>query len=75
VQEGDAAEPRAGGCGSVGGPGDACGSARQPLDLIKKDPREGRDCRGAVGKHAAQDWGGLEFDSFGDSKERLPGIV
>jgi hypothetical protein len=38
----------------VGGPGDACGSAQQPLDLIKKDPREGRDGSGAVGKHAPQ---------------------
>jgi hypothetical protein len=57
VQEGDGAQPRAGGCGRVGGPGDACGSAQQPLDLIKKDLREGRDGRGAVGKHAAQSLG------------------
>jgi hypothetical protein len=32
VQEGDGAQPRAGGCGHVGGPGDACGSAQQPVD-------------------------------------------
>jgi hypothetical protein len=57
VQEGNGAQPRAGGGGRVGGPGDACGSAQQPLDLIKKDPREGRDCRGAVGNNAAQSLG------------------
>ena len=53
VQKGDAAEPWAGGrCGSV--PRDACGSAQQPLDLVKKDLRECGDGRGSVGEHAAQ---------------------
>jgi uncharacterized radical SAM protein YgiQ len=33
VQEGNGAQPRAGGGERVGGPGDACGSAQQPLDL------------------------------------------
>ena len=53
VQKGDAAEPWAGGrCGSV--PRDACGSAQQPLDLVKKDLRECGDGRGSIGEHAAQ---------------------
>ena len=46
MQEGDAAEPRAGGCGSVGVRRRACGSAEQSLDLIKKDLREGGDGSG-----------------------------
>ena len=52
VQERDAAEPRASGCGGVGVSCDACRSAQQPLDLIKKDLRQGGDGRMAVGKHA-----------------------
>ena len=54
MQEGDAADPRAGGCGCVSGLGDASDSAQQPLDLIQKILREGCDGCGPVGKHAAQ---------------------
>jgi len=39
VQEGYAPEPRAGGFGCVGVSCDACRSAQQPIDLIKKDIR------------------------------------
>ena len=54
VQKGDAAEPRAGGCGGGGVTRAACRSAEQPLDLIKKDLREGCDGSGAVGEKAPQ---------------------
>ena len=52
VEEGDGAEPRARGRGRVDSIGDACGSAQQSLDLIKKDLRERRDGSGSVGKKA-----------------------
>ena len=52
VQKGDAAEPRAGGCGGGGISRDACRSAQQPLDLVKKDLRECGDGSGSVGEHA-----------------------
>jgi len=54
VQEGDAAEPRRGADGGVGVRWHACRSAQQPLDLVKKNLREGGDGLGPVGKHAAQ---------------------
>jgi hypothetical protein len=52
VQEGDGAEPRAGGCGRVRACCRACGTAEQSLDLGKKDLREGPDGRRPVGKEA-----------------------
>ena len=54
VQKGDAAEPRAGGCGGDGVTRAACRSAEQSLDLIKKNLREGCDGRGSVGQKAPQ---------------------
>jgi hypothetical protein len=36
--------------GKAGRPGDACGSAQQPLDLIRNDFREHRDGCGSVGE-------------------------
>ena len=54
VQKGDAAEPRAGGCGGGGVARAACRSAEQSLDLVKKDLREGGDGRGSVGQKAPQ---------------------
>ena len=52
MQKGDAAEPGAGGCGGGGVKRAACRSAEQPLDLIKKDLREGSDGSGSVGQKA-----------------------
>ena len=54
MQKGDATEPRAGGCGGVGISRDTCRSADQPLDLVKKDLREGCDGSGAVCEKPAQ---------------------
>jgi len=54
VQEGDGAEPRAGGCGGGGVNRHVCRSAQQPLDLSRKDFREGGDGLGAVGEEASQ---------------------
>ena len=54
VQEGDGAEPRAGSTRRVGSSGDTGGRDQSPLDLSKKDLREGVDSCGPVGKHAAQ---------------------
>jgi len=50
VHEGDGAEPRAGSCVNH----HVCRSAQQPLDLSKKDLREGGDGLGAVGEEASQ---------------------
>jgi hypothetical protein len=50
VHEGDGAEPRAGSCVNR----HVCLSAQQPLDLSKKDLREGGDGLGVVGEEAAQ---------------------
>ena len=52
MQEGDAAESRAAGCGGVAR--HTCRSAQRPLDLVKKDLREGSDGSGSVGQHAPQ---------------------
>ena len=57
VEEGDAAESRAGGWGCVGVARDACRSAEQSFDLSKKDLRECVDGSGSVGKHAPQSLG------------------
>ena len=57
MQEGDATEPWAGGCGGGGVARDACRSAEQSLDLIKKNLRECVDGSGSVGKHAPQSLG------------------
>ncbi|MFM8986448.1 MAG: hypothetical protein ACKONH_10395, partial [Planctomycetia bacterium] len=46
------AEPRAGGCGGGGVNRHGCRSAQQPLDLSKKDLREGGDGLGAFGEEA-----------------------
>jgi len=54
VQKGDAAEPRAGGSRHVGIRCHTCRSAQRPLDLVKKDLREGSDGSGSVGQHAPQ---------------------
>jgi len=50
VQEGDGAEPWASGCGGAGVTRRACGSAQQPLDLLKKDSRESGDGRRPIGE-------------------------
>jgi hypothetical protein len=54
VQEGDAAEPRAGSTRCVGSSGDTGGRDQSPFDLIKKDLRECGDGSGQVGKKAPQ---------------------
>ena len=54
VQEGDAAEPRAGGFRHVGIRGPACRREQEPFDLSKKDLRECGDGRRTVGQHAPQ---------------------
>jgi hypothetical protein len=54
VQEGDAAESRAGGSRHVGSSGDTGGRDQSPLDLVKKDLRECGDGSGSVGQHAPQ---------------------
>jgi len=64
VQKRDAAEPRAGSTRRVGSSGDTGGRDQSPLDLIKKDLREGVDSCGPVGKHAAQ--------ALGDGDHPLP---
>ena len=54
VQEGDAAESRAGGCGGGGVNRHVCRSAQQPLDLSKKDLRESGDGRRPIGEKTPQ---------------------
>jgi hypothetical protein len=50
VQEGDAAEPRAGGFRHVGIRGPACRREQEPFDLSKKDLRKCGDGRRTVGQ-------------------------
>jgi len=75
VQEGDAAEPRAGEFGCVGVSRDARSSAQQPLDLSKKDLRESGDGSGPVGQHAHGDHplshGHRWDDVIGEMRRRL----
>jgi hypothetical protein len=55
VEEGDATEPRAGGCGGVTRA--AWRGAQESFDLVKKDFREGCDGGRAVGEEAPQSLG------------------
>jgi hypothetical protein len=57
VQEGDAAEPRAGSIRRLGIMWDTGGREQGSLDLGQKDLREGRDGSGPIGEHAAQSLG------------------
>ena len=54
VQEGDAAEPRAGSTRCVGSSGDTGGRDQSPLDLVEEDSRDGGDGLGSVGEKAPQ---------------------
>jgi hypothetical protein len=54
VQEGDATEPRARSTRCVASSGDTGGRDQSPLDLGKKDLRDGGDGSGSVGQHAPQ---------------------
>jgi len=50
VQEGDGAEPRAGGGGSVGGTRDACRRAQRPLDLVTRSSPSARASGVRIGR-------------------------
>ena len=54
VQEGDAAEPRAGSTRRVGSSGDTGGRDQSPLDLVEEDSRDSGDGSGSVGEKPAQ---------------------
>ena len=72
VQEGDGAQPRAGGCERVGGPGDARGSGQQPLDLIRRPLQDGQTPRPLQENATTNAWPQPVHRARANPQQRMP---